>query len=65
MQRVMIFLLLCLNLVSLGCSNQGIYEGIKQNQCREKTGSIYCDDGQSYEEYQRDREALIKKQPTQ
>lgn len=42
------------------CSNKGMYESIKQNQCREKTGNMYCDEGESYDEYKRQREELLK-----
>lgn len=43
-----------------GCSSQQAYDAIKQNQCREQTGNMYCDDVESYEDYNRKREELIK-----
>jgi uncharacterized protein YceK len=43
-----------------GCSSQQAYDAIKQNQCREQTGNMYCDDVESYEDYTRKREELIK-----
>lgn len=42
------------------CSNKGMYESIKQNQCREQTGNMYCEEGESYDEYNRKREELLK-----
>ena len=42
------------------CSSKGMYESIKQNQCREQTGNMYCEEGESYEEYIRKREELLK-----
>ena len=43
-----------------GCSSQQAYDAIKQNQCREQTGNMYCDEVESYEDYNRKREELIK-----
>jgi hypothetical protein len=44
-----------------GCSNQGMYEAMGQKHCMETTGKIYCeDDGTSYDDYEREREALLK-----
>lgn len=43
-----------------GCSSQQAYDAIKQNQCREQTGNMYCDEVESYEDYNRKREEIIK-----
>lgn len=43
-----------------GCSSQQAYDAIKQNQCREQTGNMYCEEVESYEDYNRKREELIK-----
>ena len=43
-----------------GCNSQQAYDAIKQNQCREQTGNMYCDEVESYDEYKRKREELIK-----
>ncbi len=48
-------------LVLAACSQQAIFEGIQQNQCFEKTGQIYCEDKEEYEEYKRNREELLNK----
>ena len=43
-----------------GCTSQQAYDALKQNQCREQTGNMYCDEVESYEDYTRKREELIK-----
>lgn len=59
------FILLALIFIPIwGCTSKGAYEAIQQNQCLEKTGSIYCDEEESYEEYQRKREELLKDKTT-
>jgi hypothetical protein len=49
-------------LISLltACSSQSVYESIKQNQCLERTGNMYCEEAESYDEYQRKRDELLK-----
>lgn len=44
----------------VACSNQATYNSIKHNQCLEKTGQIYCDDIEEYEEYERKRKELLE-----
>lgn len=54
-------------LISLltACTSQGMYESIKQNQCLETTGNMYCEEAESYDDYQRKREELLKGSPSQ
>lgn len=51
-------------LVSLltACTSQGMYESIKQNQCLETTGNMYCEEVENYDDYQRKREELLKEE---
>ena len=55
-------LLIITGFLLIGCSNKGMYEAIKQNECRQKTGEIYCDDVTDYETYKQERDELLKKQ---
>lgn len=57
-------LTLLLSIILLAsCSNQGMYEAIQNNQCMEKTGKVYCDErGDNYNDYKRERDALLKSQ---
>lgn len=42
------------------CSNKGMYEALRQNECLKNERVIYCDDGRDYDEYMRERDKLLK-----
>ena len=43
------------------CTNKGMYEALRQNECLKNEKVIYCDDGRNYDEYARERDKLLKK----
>lgn len=58
MLRVMISIWMVFTICA--CTTKGAYNNIKQNQCLEKTGKVYCDEIEDYESYERKREELLK-----
>ena len=60
MRRLLIITLLAIT----GCSNQGMYEALRQNECFKNEGVIYCEDDRDYKKYMREREKLLNESKT-
>lgn len=41
------------------CSNRGMYEALRQNECLKNEHIIHCEDGRNYDQYMREREKVL------